>query len=123
VLLVFLSSHPTLRACQTCLNWLNLSALKGKVLRRSQDKKGLGLLKVGIGEKIPLELILGHDVAIDCRGLSRLGEEDFFVIGVLAGQLLAFFCCLGEGLRPDSRSEGRAISRVVQTFALNCPEN
>jgi tagatose-6-phosphate ketose/aldose isomerase len=105
----FLSSDPTLRAYEADL-LLEL------------DKKGLGLLKVMIGEKIPVELIRGHDVAIECPGLSRLGDEDASVIGVIAGQLLAFFRCLGEGLRPDSPSENGVISRVVQTFALYCPE-
>jgi tagatose-6-phosphate ketose/aldose isomerase len=45
------------------------------------------------------------------------------VICVIAGQLLAFFRCLGEGLRPDSPFEDGVISRVVQTFALYSPEN
>lgn len=67
--------------------------------------------------------IRGHDVAIECQGLRGLGAEDFTVIGVIAGRLLAFFRCLGEGLRPDSPSEDGVISRVVQTFALYCPEN
>jgi tagatose-6-phosphate ketose/aldose isomerase len=45
------------------------------------------------------------------------------VIDVIAGQLLAFFRCLEEGLRPDSPSEGGVISRVVQAFALYFPES
>ena len=105
----FLSSNPKLRAYETDL-LLEL------------DKKGLGLLKVIIGEKIPVELIRGHDVAIECLGLSRLGDDDSSVIGVIAGQLLAFFRCLGEGLRPDAPSENGVISRVVQPFALYSPE-
>jgi tagatose-6-phosphate ketose/aldose isomerase len=105
----FLSSDPALRAYETDL-LLEL------------DKKGLGLLKVVIGEKIPVELIRRHDVAIDCPGLSRLGDDDSTVICVIAGQLLAFFRCLGEGLRPDSPSEDGVISRVVQTFNLYPPE-
>jgi tagatose-6-phosphate ketose/aldose isomerase len=63
------------------------------------------------------------DVAIECQGLRGLGAEDFAVIGVIAGRLLALFRCLGEGLRPDSPSEDGVISRVVQTFALYCPKN
>ena len=43
--------------------------------------------------------------------------------GVIAGQLLACFRCLGEGLRLDSPSEDRVIRRVVQTVALYCPED
>ena len=110
LLMCFLSSDPTLRAYETDL-------------LRELDQKGLGLLKVVIGEDIPVELIRGHDVAIECQGLSRLGDEDSTVICVIAGQLLAFFRCLGEGLRPDSPSEDGVISRVVQTFALYSPEN
>jgi tagatose-6-phosphate ketose/aldose isomerase len=109
LVMCFLSSHPTLRAYETDL-LLEL------------DKKGLGMRKVIIGEKIPVELIRGHDAAIECQGLSRLGDEDFTAICVIAGQLLAFFRSLGEGLRPDSPSEDGVISRVVQTFALYCPE-
>jgi tagatose-6-phosphate ketose/aldose isomerase len=105
----FLSANPKLRAYEIDL-LLEL------------DKKGLGLLKVIIGEKIPVELIRGHDVAIECVGLSRLGDDDSSVIGVIAGQLLAFFRCLGEGLRPDAPSENGVISRVVQPFALYSPE-
>jgi tagatose-6-phosphate ketose/aldose isomerase len=111
LVMCFLSSDPTLRAYETDL-------------LRELDKKGLGLLKVIIiGENIPVELIRGHDVAIECQGLSRLGDEDSTVICVIAGQLLAFFRCLGEGLLPDAPSEDGVISRVVQTFALYAPES
>jgi tagatose-6-phosphate ketose/aldose isomerase len=54
--------------------------------------------------------------------LAQLGDENFPVIDVLAGQLLAFFRCVETGLRPDSPSENGVISRVVQTFALHLPE-
>ena len=66
-----------------------------------------------------------HDAAIECQGLSRLGRRRLYstVICVIAGQLSAFFRCLGEGLRPDSPFEDGVISRVVQTFALYSPEN
>jgi len=92
LVMCFLSSDPTLRAYET--------DLLGEL-----DRKGLGLLKVVIGEDIPVELIRGHDVAIECQGLSRLGDEDSTEICVIAGQLSAFFRCLGEGLRPDSPFE------------------
>jgi len=38
---------------------------------------------------------------------------------VIVGQLLAFFRCLHEGLRPDSPSEDGVINRVVQSFKLH----
>jgi tagatose-6-phosphate ketose/aldose isomerase len=105
LVMCFLSSDSTLRAYETDL-------------LRELDKKGLGLLKVIIGDNIPVELIRGQDVALECTGLNRLADEDSTVICVIAGQLLAFFRCLGEGLRPDAPSEDGVISRVVQTFAL-----
>jgi tagatose-6-phosphate ketose/aldose isomerase len=39
-------------------------------------------------------------------------------VDVVACQLLAFFRCLNEGLRPDSPSDG-VINRVVQSFTLH----
>jgi tagatose-6-phosphate ketose/aldose isomerase len=105
----FLSSDSTLRAYQTDL-------------LRELDQKGLGLLKVIVGESVPSELVRDCDLVLECNGLEQLGDDNFAVIDVLAGQLLAFFRCLEEGLRPDSPSEDGVISRVVQTFALHLPE-
>jgi len=39
----------------------------------------------------------------------------------VVGQLLGFFRCLVEGLRPDSPSEDGIINRVVQSFTLHQP--
>ena len=110
LVMCFLSSDPTLRAYEADL-------------LRELDQKGLGLLKIIIGEEIPVALIRGNDLAVECKGLSRLGDENSTVIDVIAGQLLAFFRCLEEGFRPDSPSEGGVISRVVQAFALYFPES
>jgi tagatose-6-phosphate ketose/aldose isomerase len=110
LVMCFLSSDPTLRAYEADL-------------LRELDQKGLGLLKIIIDEEIPVALIRGNDLAVECKGLSRLGDENSTVIDVIAGQLLAFFRCLEEGLRPDSPSEGGVISRVVQAFALYFPES
>jgi len=52
-----------------------------------------------------------------------LGDENAPVLDVILGQLLAFFRCLKEGLKPDSPSAGGVISRVVQEFRLHGPEN
>ncbi len=62
LVMCFLSSDPTLRAYETDL-------------LRELDHKGRVLLKVVIGEDIPVELIRGHDAAIECQGLSRLGTK------------------------------------------------
>jgi tagatose-6-phosphate ketose/aldose isomerase len=40
------------------------------------------------------------------------------VLDVMIGQLLAFFRCRAEQLRPDNPSDG-AISRVVNTFTIH----
>jgi tagatose-6-phosphate ketose/aldose isomerase len=109
LVMCFLSSDPTLRAYEADL-------------LRELDQKELGLMKVMIGEAIPAELVRHSDVVVECKGLNRLGDENCPVIDVVAGQLLAFFRCLGEKLRPDSPSEDGVISRVVQSFALHFPE-
>jgi D-galactosamine 6-phosphate deaminase/isomerase len=43
------------------------------------------------------------------------------LIDVIVAQLLGFFRCLREGLRPDSPSESGIINRVVQSFTLHVP--
>ena len=105
----YFSSDPTLRRYESDL-------------LREFDQKELGLLKVIIGEDVSTDLVREGDVVIDCKGLAKLGDDQAPVIDVIAGQLLAFFRCLEEGLRPDSPSEDGVISRVVQTFALHLPK-
>jgi len=105
----FLSSDPMLRAYETDL-------------LREVNQKGLGLLKVIVGEDIPSDLVGENDAALECSGLKELGDENTPIVHVLVGQLLAFFRCLHEGLRPDSPSENGVISRVVQSFTLHLPE-
>ena len=106
----FLSSDPTLRAYEADL-------------LRELDQKQLGLLKLIVGEEVPRELIRENEIVLECKGLAHVGEENFAVIDVLAAQLLAFFCCLKAGLRPDSPPEDGIISRVVQPFALYLPDS
>ncbi len=106
----FLSSDPTLRAYESDL-------------LREIDQKELGLLKVIVGEGVPADLAREGDVVLESSGLERVGDENFPVIDVIAGQLLALFRCMEEGLRPDSPSEDGVISRVVQTFALHFPKD
>jgi len=106
----FFSSDPTVRLYESDL-------------LREFDQKELGLMKVIVGEGVPPDLVREGDVVIDGRGLSKLGDDNAPVIDVIAGQLLAFFRCLEEGLRPDSPSEDGVISRVVQTFALHLPKD
>ena len=108
LVVAFLSSDSLLRAYESDL-------------LRELDHKELGLLKVIVGENIPGELIRAGDVAIECPGLADLSDDNSPVIHVLVSQLLAFFRCLNDGLRPDSPSESGIISRVVQNFALHLP--
>jgi hypothetical protein len=52
-----------------------------------------------------------------------VGDDNACLIDVMAGQLLGFFRCMEEKLRPDSPSEDGVISRVVQTFTLHIPKD
>jgi tagatose-6-phosphate ketose/aldose isomerase len=104
----FLSSDPTIRAYESDL-------------LRELDQKELGLLKLIVGEDVPQELVRANDVVIECPGLRELGDQNAPIIDVVVGQLLGFFRCLGEGLRPDSPSEDGVIKRVVQSFTLHQP--
>ncbi len=90
-------------------------------LLRELDRKKLGLFKVIVGENVPDSAVREGDEVIECRGLSTLSEDDDPVVHVVAAQLLAFFRCLEEGLRPDSPSEEGIINRVVEKFPLHAP--
>jgi tagatose-6-phosphate ketose/aldose isomerase len=104
----FLSSNHTARAYECDL-------------LRELDQKNLGLLKVLVGDEIPEDVVREQDVVLHCPGLNELGDDWAAVIDVVVGQLLGFFRCLHEGLRPDSPSESGVISRVVQSFELHLP--
>jgi tagatose-6-phosphate ketose/aldose isomerase len=108
LIVCFLSSDPTLRAYESDL-------------LRELDRKQLGMSKLIIGEGIPPEVVRENDVLIECPGLAQVGDDDAVVVDVVAGQLLAFFRCLNEGLHPDSPSEDGVINRVVQSFTLHYP--
>jgi tagatose-6-phosphate ketose/aldose isomerase len=108
LIVCFLSSDPTLRAYESDL-------------LHELDQKELGLSKLIVGENIPDGLIRQNDVVIECPGLAEMGDKNAPIINVIAGQLLAFFRCLEEGLHPDSPSENGVINRVVQSFTLHYP--
>ncbi len=103
----YLSSAPIQRAYESDL------------LRELNEKK-LGMMKLVIGEDIPDDLLNPHDIALECPSLGEVGDENAAVIDVITGQLLAFFRCRNEGLRPDSPSDG-TINRVVQNFDIHTP--
>jgi tagatose-6-phosphate ketose/aldose isomerase len=103
-----LSCDPTVRAYELDL-------------LRELDRKKLGLFKVIVGENVPHSAVRERDEVIECRGLSKLGEDDDAAVHVVVAQLLAFFRCLEEGLLPDSPSEEGIINRVVEKFPLHAP--
>ena len=88
-------------------------------LIRELNAKGLGARKVIVGERIPPELLQPDDIAVECPGMAEAGGDGAPVIDALAGQLLAFFRCRQEGLKPDSPSASGAIRRVVGTFQIH----
>jgi tagatose-6-phosphate ketose/aldose isomerase len=106
LIVCFLSSDPKVRVYETDL-------------LRELDRKKLGLLKLIAGENVPADVLRDNDVAIDCPGLGKLGDDNACLVHVTVGQLLAFFRCLHEGLRPDSPSESGVINRVVESFQLH----
>jgi tagatose-6-phosphate ketose/aldose isomerase len=61
------------------------------------NRKRIGGTRLILGSTVPRELLAT-------------------VLDAMAGQLLAFFRCLQEGLHPDSPSSGGIINRVVEKF-------
>jgi tagatose-6-phosphate ketose/aldose isomerase len=106
LIVCFLSADPKVRLYETDL-------------LRELDRKKLGLSKLIAGEKIPQDLLGEKDVAIEYPGLGTLGDDNASLVHVVVGQLLAFFRCLKEGLRPDAPSEHGVIHRVVESFQLH----
>lgn len=88
-------------------------------LIRELNEKRLGLARLIFGEDVPHDLKREGDVIVDCKGLTELGDENMPVLDILFGQLLAFFRCLNEGLKPDAPSVNNVIHRVVQEFTLH----
>jgi D-galactosamine 6-phosphate deaminase/isomerase len=83
------------------------------------NHKKLGHGRVLVGEGIDRTLIRPGDLAIDLPGMAEAGDDNTAIVHVIAGQLLAFFRCRREGLKPDSPSEEGVISRVVGRFPLH----
>ena len=102
----YLASDPLVRAYEVDLI-------------RELNAKRLGGWKLLFGEAIPADLAQDGDVVIDCEGLNEIGDGNLPVLEVVIGQLLAFFRCLKEGLKPDSPSSDGVINRVVQEFTLH----
>jgi tagatose-6-phosphate ketose/aldose isomerase len=89
-------------------------------LLRELDRKKLGASRVVVGASVPAGLASRpEDVLVDVEAAGALSDPDLVVVDVLVGQVLAFFRCLGAGLRPDSPSAGGVINRVVESFAIH----
>ena len=88
-------------------------------LLRELDRKELGMAKLIIGPEIANDVVAPRDVVIETPELLHADEDVAAIAYVVAGQVLAFFRCLREGLRPDSPSEAGVINRVVGGFELH----
>jgi tagatose-6-phosphate ketose/aldose isomerase len=102
----FLSSDPVRRAYEVDLI-------------EELNAKKLGLRKVLVGAEIPLELLNAGDLALDHGGFAEVGDDGSSMLHVMVGQVLAFFRCMQEGLKPDAPSATGVINRVVQSFQLH----
>jgi len=102
----FLSSDPLRRAYETDL----LDELQ---------RKNIGWRRVIVGKDIPPELLLEGDLGVELRGAGELADDDLALLDVMVGQLIGFFRCLGDGLKPDSPSTSGVISRVVNNFTVH----
>ena len=85
---------------------------------REINRKQLGARKMIVGGGINRALLAQGDIAVDLPAMAGLGDDHVAVLDVMVGQLLGFFRCRTEGLKPDAPSAG-AISRVVNTFTIH----
>ena len=108
LIVCFLSTDPMVRAYET------------DVVRELAQKE-LGLVRILAGQNVPDDLPAPGDTVVRYRS-TNLADEDLPILDVVVGQLLAFFRCLGEGLRPDSPSGNGIIRRVVPAFTLHLPK-
>ena len=107
VVVAFLSSNPLVRAYEVDL-------------LRELERKKLGAGRVVVGASVPPGLaVRPGDLVVDVAEAGALSDPDMVLVDVVVGQLLAFFRCLGAGLRPDSPSAGGVINRVVERFAIH----
>jgi tagatose-6-phosphate ketose/aldose isomerase len=106
LVVAYLSSDPLLRAYEVDL-------------LQEIDRKKLGLSKLIIGVSVPGSVVRKGDSVVECPGLASIGDQHASIIDVVVGQLLGFFRCRQEGLRPDSPSEDGVIQRVVGQFPIH----
>ena len=91
-------------------------------LLKEVQQKELGLCVVYCGSNLPREIEDSDGrVSVEYGVSSLLGDDDLVAIDVLIGQLLGFFRCLHERLKPDAPSETGVIDRVVPSFPTYLP--
>jgi tagatose-6-phosphate ketose/aldose isomerase len=105
----FLASDPVVRAYESDVI-------------AEMNRKSLGATKLILGET-PEGVGSEADAVLDIRGYHEAGDHGSAVLDVVAGQLLAFFRCLEEGLSPDAPSASGVISRVVGAFVMHGSAN
>jgi tagatose-6-phosphate ketose/aldose isomerase len=107
----FLSSDPLIRAYE-------------RDLIQELDAKHLGVRKLVAGMGEPGEgLCKGADLALPYEVPARDAQDaDLALLDAMVAQILGFYRCREEGLRPDSPSENDVISRVVGEFPIHSPE-
>ncbi|MBS1853200.1 MAG: tagatose-6-phosphate ketose isomerase [Acidobacteria bacterium] len=106
LVVAYLSTDPLLRAYELDL-------------LQEIDRKKLGLCKLLVGANIPASIVRAGDTVIECPGLAAIPDQHAAILDVVVGQLLGFFRCRQEGLRPDSPSEDGVIQRVVGEFPIH----
>ena len=64
-------------------------------------------------------MLQDDELALDLPEMATLPDEWATLLFAMIGQLLGFFRCRAEGLRPDEPAVNGAISRVVSEFRLH----
>lgn len=86
------------------------------------QRKELGLCVAYCGSNLPSGIKESDGrVSVEYGASSLLGDDDLVAIDVMVGQLLGFFRCLHERLKPDAPSETDVINRVVPSFPTYLP--
>ncbi|MAG72512.1 MAG: tagatose-6-phosphate ketose isomerase [Acidobacteria bacterium] len=106
LVVAFLSSEPRRRAYEMDL----LAELR---------RKDLGQRFVVCGPELPSEAVSESDLGFEYGLGTVLGDDDWPAVDVLVGQVLGFFRCLHERLRPDAPSADGVITRVVPSFPIH----
>ena len=58
-------------------------------------------------------------ISVSYELAETLTDNELSILDVVVGQLLGFFRCLHEGLKPDKPSPDNVITRVVRPFVIH----